>query len=146
MPDLIKDIEQWKKEYLSPYCLTKCKDTCCDLSLMEMLLTFEELVTLLGNVPDNSAKYKISKEYYMFDEGICPQYDKTTRLCKIHNIRPKGCRVYPLHVPDIENSFIEVRPFCQLSESDPEFKELEKIATAHGLKVYKVHSDFHDLE
>ena len=112
---------QWKKENLSPYCQTECERTCCDLS--EFALETDEvgLFALLGEEPSDLSPFEVEgKEgVYIYNAGICPQYDPEIHICKIYDDpnRPQACAGFPF-VPLLKNAlddrWVAIRSTCRM--------------------------------
>ncbi len=146
MVTFIEELEHWKNTALSNFCLTKCKNTCCNEENLGLLLFKDELERVIGkkleemDTFERVFKYKIIptkiKDFYYFGQNdFCPRYDKKTKKCTIYKDRPQCCRTYPIYKVDEE--VVVLNKGCELTEEDPEFKELVKIAKKYGKSVVK---------
>jgi Fe-S-cluster containining protein len=80
----------------------KCVDcgNCCRET--EMILSTRDVARIKNNDPKNLREIDFVKkiEDRLFQlkniDGHCVFFDPTTKLCKIYEVRPQGCRFYPL--------------------------------------------------
>ena len=111
LQDKIKEIKRTK---LSDFCINKCKDSCCIFKSMRhsLELNREELKLVYGSKIKRSSIYKFfkvifnekrlfnfllknklptlkkKKDKYLLKNMICPAYDSSKKICKIHNCKP----------------------------------------------------------
>jgi len=99
----------------------KCEDCgkCCLFS--QMILSEKEYKKILKKYPD----LRSLNAFWRDEEGFlrmrtinreCVFFDKTTKMCSIYELRPMGCRIYPIHY-----NFEEQR--CKFGELCPKPKE-----------------------
>ena len=80
----------------------KCEDcgNCCRET--EMILSARDIDRIKNNDPKNLRVINFVKKTVegLFQlknvDGYCVFFDSITKLCKIYEIRPQGCRFYPL--------------------------------------------------
>ena len=81
----------------------ECEDCgmCCFET--EMIVSKEEIKVILSNsmlINQNLQDfiYKNKEGYFQLKnrDGHCYFFDKVSKTCKIYDIRPQGCRFYPL--------------------------------------------------
>lgn len=140
----LKAFDEWKTDIFSRFCLNKCETTCCDLSQTFLKTPKEELIKILGKEPEDLKKYEII-EYgfmkYQYKEGVCPQYDKQTKKCRIYAERPEGCRAYPFWLYEKKHSkggLILVQTACFFSEEHKEFKDLCEFGAEYSMTAEKL--------
>ncbi len=74
----------------------------------EMILSEKDIKLILNKAPLNLSRedftLKNSEGYYQLKniKGLCVFFKKDTKLCKIYEFRPQGCRFYPL-IYDFDN-------------------------------------------
>ena len=90
----------------------KCIDcgNCCRET--EMILSKKDIENII-NSPQNNLKEVdfVEKSIEGFFQlrnvnGCCFFFDNTTNLCKIYEVRPQGCRFYPLIYDSDKNSCV----------------------------------------
>ena len=69
----------------------------------------------------------------------CILYDSKTKKCKIHEVKPMQCVMFPLYPEDIKNDFFTNSGECK-KESFPEIK-VEKWLNSNN-NIYKKHKEF----
>jgi len=69
---------------------------CCLNTEMELLAEDIERITSAGYKLEEFAVERDGIYRLKNVDGHCVFYDASTRKCKIYNIRPIGCRLYPL--------------------------------------------------
>jgi len=80
----------------------KCVDCgiCCNQT--EMILSETDIILILNiaslNLKREDFVQKNSEGYYQLKniKGLCVFLKKDTKLCKIYEFRPRGCRFYPI--------------------------------------------------
>jgi|GEM_PF-2693968 len=154
-PLLEQAIQRFKLEQLSPYCLERCTKTCCffDQHFKNLFYGEEVLMAVLGvSTLTEKQRHHYSAlfaycitvpEVYEFADGLCPQYDSQSRLCKIyhHPHRPKGCESYPLRLEEERGiTFVSLKLNCvalEQHQQNPLFDlhEVEELAAQYNLKM-----------
>lgn len=66
-----KKFDQWKEQYLNPYCKDHCQTNCCDFSKSTIGLTPDEELRVFGSLDH----LEVKPELFKFD-GLCPQTQK----------------------------------------------------------------------
>ena len=74
---------------------TRC-GICCVGTEMELLAEDIERITARGYKLEEFAEEKDGVYRLKNVDGHCVFYDPEKRLCKVYDIRPVGCRMYPL--------------------------------------------------
>lgn len=108
-------------------CGTCCKET-------EMLLSTEDIERLERKGYSKNFFVRFDSESYarlQNRQGRCIFYDAEKHLCKIYEVRPLGCRLYPVIYDEIKG--IVVDRICMAQRSLNE-KEIER----KGKKVVKL--------
>jgi len=59
----------------------------------------------------NEGREYVVVAYKWIIRGYCPFYDKTSRACKIHQVKPLSCRMYPL-ILNVTHNAIHVSEAC----------------------------------
>ncbi len=80
----------------------KCEDcgNCCRET--EMILSAQDIARIKNKYPKSLRRINFVKKsadglFHLKNEhGNCVFFDPTTKLCKIYEVRPEGCRFYPL--------------------------------------------------
>ncbi|HLD48822.1 MAG TPA: hypothetical protein VJB11_00495 [archaeon] len=139
--DMKKDINEWKNNYLSPFCLDECSEKCCNKWIMvehKDIHNFSDNVINPTEARNGTPIYNTSPDssdskYVMI--GICPNYDDGK--CAIHEspFRADVCKEYPV---DIMGDSILVRSSCSIKYCDAEempLKELTEIGKKYNKNV-----------
>ena len=136
------DFEEWKTEYFSPYCMTKCGKMCCDSRNVPLYVNYAELESIFGeNInPENFKEMGIKTSnakwvYSIESKCLCRKYDDITHKCLIYDSRPLSCREYPFLV---EKDAVVIKSGCSLARGGPpEYKRLVEMASLHGKATVK---------
>jgi len=144
------ELKEWQKEYLSPFCLEECVDTCCCRKETNVLMTENQLRKAYGIKPgqniavnanyyhcgwknQNTAVYWVSI-HATKEHPHCPAYNPETKICLLENDKPEGCREFPLW---IQTPLIYLSTKCDIIKTDNAIiRKLEEIAksNSHSLK------------
>ncbi len=136
--ELMVGIEEWKAEYLSPFCLEECASTCCDFSGHYLSGTEDEIAAVLGYTPDETY-YNPKTEKFELKDQACPQYDPNSKHCMIRDNpdRPPCCSEYPVqsdHNSDFSEAYVTIDQRCGLGKSDEPAIQLAVICQNHGVE------------
>ena len=106
--DLKKVIDDYKKEFLTPYCLEVCGSKCCNLANNPLEVTAEQLVEIYQKDFKTVLKeHKIRRveglETYFIDE-VCPLLEENR--CNKYDSRPEPCKNYPIYFLEGDNRVI----------------------------------------
>ena len=90
----------------------KCIDcgNCCRET--EMILSAQDVARIKSKYPKNLRRINFVKKtadgLFQLENtyGYCVFFDPTTKLCNIYEIRPQGCRFYPLIYDSDKNSCV----------------------------------------
>jgi len=99
----------------------RCVDcgNCCRET--EMIISAQDITRIKKNAPENLRRINFIKKTAdgLFQlkniDGNCVFFDPTTKLCKIYEIRPEGCRFYPL-IYDIDEKLCVLDQDCPRPE------------------------------
>lgn len=124
------ELKIWMKNNLSPYCLTTCKDSCCDCTsegfipidegyenlfktfkLSKRKVPFSNKITKKGK----PHLYKDEAGNWYFTGSLCPNYDPKSKKCMIHNQHPM-CTLFPLMR---DNQDYKINSACELYKMNP---------------------------
>ena len=99
------DLKLWMTKKLNPYCLKKCRQSCCDceghLEISPKYISlFKKYKLTNKKVPVEKKNFKgphlyKDKKMWFFEGGACPNYDTLHKSCLIHNKYPR-CALFPL--------------------------------------------------
>jgi len=142
------ELKEWMKKILSPYCIDKCKDSCCDCSEKgeihidqghQRLFQTDKLTgqkVRFSNEKINRPRlYKISDSWH-FSGGLCPNYNPKTKSCLIYNQHPM-CALFPL--VKVKDAYFIVSS-CELYKMDSDkepLKSLILIFKKHKIRLFK---------
>ena len=102
---LITDIERWKNEYLSRFCLEKCVNSCC-VGWKQIPMNRSQIKEIF-KIPKNKS-IPLMTTYFGKRKGEeiygaetneqmqCEGYDSKTKLCKIQHNKPQLCKNFPI--------------------------------------------------
>ncbi len=97
-----------------------CKLGCCQDAkpplTKQRMWTIEEYLRSLGEVSDNIFIYSKYSFPSVDVDNFCTFYDKTTKLCRIHVVKPETCRAGPITF-DINRSTRKVEWFLKSRNS-----------------------------
>lgn len=160
--EIVKDaIAVWKRDVLSPYCLKRCKESCCYLSKGRIITNEAGLKALIGReeldaetleahlesprvrLPLLDDEDEVSAEYF-YEEDPCQQFNPQTRRCRIHEDpnRPDVCSFYP--VAYVERNFRTSFPHIGAEMNCEAIRDvmkgkfdngIAKIAQSFGLRI-----------
>jgi len=115
----------------------KCVDcgNCCRET--EMIISAQDITRIKKNTPENLRRINFVKKtadglFQLKNKyGNCVFFDPTTKLCKIYEVRPEGCRFYPL-IYDTDEKLCVLdqdcpRPELFYSNKDSRLKTCEKV-------------------
>jgi Fe-S-cluster containining protein len=152
--EIVQELKEWQREYLSPFCLDECLDTCCCREETRILMTEEQLRKTYGikagkRIPlnenyyldgykkDNSALYWVAI-HPAAEHPHCPAYNPETKTCLLEDDKPAGCRNFPLW---IESPLIYLSKKCDIVRTDNAVvRRLEKIAKENSHKIRLISS------
>ncbi len=110
----------------------------------ERMWSIEEYLSSLGKVADNIFVYSEYEFPSVDANNFCTFYDKTTKLCRIHAVKPETCRAGPITF-DINRStrkvewFLKSRELClfagKLYDTPEKFKEHLEIAKKELMRL-----------
>ena len=141
------ELKIWMKKRLNPYCLNKCKQSCCDCEGSVQIdygykHLFEKFRSTGKKVPIKPQKFKgphLFKEkrtgLWFFEGGACPNYDPKNKLCLIHNKYPR-CTLFPLL--KIKQGYM-IFTTCALHQMNPDkepLKSLIALCRKHKINLY----------
>jgi Fe-S-cluster containining protein len=102
-----RELQEWMKNTLNPYCLGECKISCCDCGgTIQIDKGYEHLFKIYRLTGKKVPIQKQTRgEPHLFkskDNGLwyfwgktCPNYDAKNKKCLIHNEYPR-CALYPI--------------------------------------------------
>ncbi len=76
----------------------ECKKCCYFEKEEEMPIVFEDEMEMLKSLGVKEFKPLGGKLYRWIIKGRCPFNDPETGLCKIHDVKPLSCKMFPLNV------------------------------------------------
>ncbi len=143
------ELKEWQKEYLSPFCLEECVESCCCREKTAIFMTEKQFRKAYGikageEIPqsknyflagwrkDDTPEYAVSI-HPTEQQPHCQAYNPETRICNLENDKPKGCRSYPilLRTPNIY-----LISGCSIARGkNSAIKKLEQIAKEHSHKL-----------
>lgn len=145
-----EELDKWQEEYLSPFCLDECMNSCCAKPGKKVLMNEHqareiygipdgEIIAIeLGRVPagtlkDGTLLYWISTGPTE-EQPHCLGYNPDTKLCKIQNNKPNICKDYPIR---LENNTIKLNSGCEVSKTDNlALQKLIEISQNNGRSLY----------
>jgi Fe-S-cluster containining protein len=146
-----KELQEWMKNTLNPYCLNECKILCCDCEgEVQINKGYEHLFKtykLTGKkVPIKKENYRGPRLFkskhdglWYFSGGACPNFDPKNKKCLIHNKYPR-CTLYPLmktEKPDEGYMLFSICSLHKLKEDQEPLKSLIQLCHKHGFKLSK---------
>jgi len=146
-----KELQQWMKDKLNPYCLGECKTSCCsgegsvqiDRGYENLFETFKLTgkKVAVGKFGDKNAHLFKSKEngLWYFEGGACPNFDEKNKKCLIHNQYPR-CAIYPIVKTGKPHGGYTLFSICELSrlkDNQEPLKSLIELCKKHGFKLFK---------
>jgi len=146
-----RELQEWMKNTLSPYCLNECKISCCDCEgtvqidggyehLFKTYTLTGKKVLIKKQAQSGPHLFKSKDDgAWHFGGGSCPNYDAKNKRCLIHNEYPR-CALYP--IMKTENSWKEYTLFSvcslhKLKENQEPLKSLIQLCKKHGFKLSK---------
>jgi len=145
------ELEDWQKNYLSPFCLKKCAESCCNrektrvlmdenqlreaygMNSMEVILDTDEHV-MAGTYKKGIRMYWVAT-YQSRKKPYCPAYNPKTKECKIENNKPEMCKSYPVH---LEGKVIELSSKCHAAKTNSTAKKkLIEIIQIYSLQLHR---------
>ena len=145
------ELKIWMKNNLSPYCLTTCKDSCCDCSKEGFIPIDEGYEHLFKKfkidrrtVPFSNKISKKGKPHLYKDEignwyysgSFCPNYNPKDKKCMIHNQHPM-CALFPLIKKEKEYQIVLACPLHKMEFNEEPLKSLFELCNKHGVKLCK---------
>lgn len=145
-----KELQEWMKITLSPYCLNECKISCCDCEgSVQIDRGYEHLFKIYRMTGEkveikkqNSAGphlFRSKQNGLLYFTGkACPNYDTKNKKCLIHNEYPR-CTLYPLVKTEKPNEYLlfSVCGLHKLKENQEPLKSLIILCKKHGFKLIK---------
>ena len=121
---IITDIEGWKNNDLSKFCLNECAHSCC-IGWKHIQMNKSQLKEIYG-IPKNKPIPLMTAYFGIRNgEGLysaetdkqmqCKGYDPKTKLCKIQHNKPQVCKNFPVR---IEKDSILLYGSCTVSETE----------------------------
>ena len=135
------ELEKWKTEYFSNFCMTKCVKMCCDMRNVSLYVREVELMRIydgkidfenLGELGIKTAN--VRGIFSIESKDYCRKFDSNTRKCLDYENRPLSCREYPFLV---DTDSILIKSGCSLDKGGPEYKRLAEIAGLYGKVIVK---------
>jgi len=146
-----KELQEWMKNTLSPYCLNECKISCCDCGgTIQIDKGYEHLFKIYRltgkKVPIKKQSHRAPHLFnsernnlWYFCGKTCPNYDTRNKKCLIHNEYPR-CTLYPIlrtGKPKEGYTLFSVCSLHKLKENQEPLKSLIQLCKKHGFKLFK---------
>ncbi len=146
-----KELREWMKNTLSPYCLNGCKTSCCSgegtvqidkgyeyLFRIDRLTGKKISIGKQGSKGPHLFKSKHNGLWY-FEGENCPNYDFKNKKCLIHNQYPR-CTLYPLvktEKPFEGYTLFSICSLHKMKENQEPLKSLIELCKKRGFKLFK---------
>lgn len=146
-----KELQEWMKTTLNPYCLGECKISCCDCEgiiqidkgyehlFKKYRLTGRKIPVKKPNSPGDHLFKNKNNDLWYFCGKTCPNYDPKDKKCLIHN-EYKRCAIYPLMEAENKEDGYMLFSLCSLhkmKETEEPLKSLINLCKKHGLRLFK---------
>jgi Fe-S-cluster containining protein len=146
-----KELQEWMKNTLNPYCLNECKISCCDCEgaiqidkgyehLFETYKLTGEKVSITKKTRGLPHLFKSKHNGLWYFWGrACPNYDPKNKKCLIHNQYPR-CALYPLIKIGKTGDKYVLSYVCglhKLKENQEPLKSLIQLCKKHNVKLSK---------
>jgi hypothetical protein len=146
-----KELQEWMKTTLSPYCLNECKSSCCDgdgtiqidKGYEHLFKTFKltgKPIPLKNNANGESHLFRNKQNgNWYFSGKTCPNFDPKSKKCLVHNKYPR-CELYPLIKTGRPNKGYTLFSVCslhKLQENQEPLRSLVMLCKKYGFKFYK---------
>ena len=101
-----------------------CEKCCYFEDEEEMPVVFEDEVQRLRSLRGDLEFIPLGDgRYRWIIRGFCPFFDREEHRCRIHQIKPTSCKIYPLIL--MGDGSLAVSEECEWVKEHPEVKEME---------------------
>lgn len=140
-------IENWKKDFLSPFCLHECNGLCCGDRGVKLRVTKNHIDEMFKTNNDPALKITARHDWdnpghffmnlYQSDcQPHCPAYCPQTKLCRIEHSRPEMCQQFPIIIKKNEEEII-IHHRCLLTKKPgPVLEKLKQICLEFNYSLY----------